>query len=80
MLIDAETGAQAGDLLVGQRTSIDLGPHVRTMRPESSYVSVHTHPSDCSFSYDDALLLYRYPAVRCVVVCGVRGTAYALSR
>jgi hypothetical protein len=67
-------------MLLGERTSIDLSPHLRAIQSGRAYVSAHTHPSDCSFSSDDALLLYLYPEIRVVAVFGVRGTTYPFSR
>jgi hypothetical protein len=78
--LDAETGEQLGEELVGDRFSFDLGPHLRVMQPGQGYVQIHTHPSDCAFSLPDAAMLHRFPTVRAVLVVGVRGTWYLLSR
>lgn len=79
-MLDADSGEQVGGLLVGERTHIDLAAHLRAMRVDREYLSVHTHPSDCSFSRDDALLLFVRPTIRAVVVLGARGSVYVLSR
>src|SRR5947209_2338523 len=78
--LDAETGEQLGGELVGDRFSFDLRPHLRAMQPGRAYLQIHTHPSDCAFSLPDAAMLYRFPAVRAVLVVGGRGTWYLLSR
>lgn len=79
VMLDADSGDQLGGLLVGTRFEIELGQHLSAMRPDREYVSVHSHPSDGSFSRRDGALLYRYPRVRANVV-GRRGTVYLLSR
>jgi hypothetical protein len=78
--LEAETGEQLGAELVGDRFGIDLAPHLAAMRPGRAYLQIHTHPSDCAFSLQDAAMLYRFTAVRVVLVLGVRGTWYLLSR
>ncbi len=80
LMVDADSGQQAGRLLVGEEKSVDLAPILRLIRADREYVVVHSHTSDGPFSDADPLLLFLKPRVRAIVVVGARGTVYAMSR
>jgi hypothetical protein len=79
-MFEADTGERVGGVERGERKSVNLAPLLRLMRPSGAYAVVHTHTSDGAFSDGDTLLLFLRPLVRAIVVVGVRGTVYAMSR
>jgi hypothetical protein len=79
-LLDAATGAQIGDVLIGQADQVRLQPHLAALRSGGRYVHVHTHPASGSFSDFDLTLLLGHPPIRCIVALGRDRTWYFLSK
>lgn len=79
-LIDANTGEQLGPILGGISRTVDARPLLRAMQPVHEYVEVHSHPESSAFSWQDAGILARNPALRATLIISADGTSYALSR
>ena len=79
-MVDADSGARAGTVLSWAEGDVDIRPHLRLLRPDRQYVQFHTHPGSSSFSDADAAILVAWGLIRAVVVLGVDGAWYVLSR
>jgi len=77
---DVESGVALGQPLHGRRGEVDARAHLRAMRRDRRYASVHTHAQSTSFSVADAIILTRTPELIAVIVAGSNGTWYALSK
>jgi hypothetical protein len=80
--IDAADGADFGEpaILVGTRSSVPLGQHLRNLRSGGRYISLHTHPQSHSFSEDDVVVMLSFPLVQIMTVIGGDGTWYIMER
>jgi hypothetical protein len=79
-LIDATSGQQMGEVLLGSVNQVHLRPHLTALQPGRRYVHVHTHPASSSFSDDDLAILLHHVEVRTIVVVGRDDTWYFLSK
>jgi len=77
---DVESGQAVGETVRGEGGEVDARSHLRALRPDRRYVSVHTHTRSTSFSVGDAIILTRTPALVAIAVVGVDGTWYLLSK
>jgi hypothetical protein len=78
-MVDMESGEMLGEILGGQQSAVDIGEHIRQMKPGKKYVQIHTHPRSSSFSPQDIMLLYRYD-IGAMVVFGADGRKYVMSK
>jgi hypothetical protein len=81
-MLDANSGALVGAIRRGDARRVSIEAHLRALEPGHAYVQIHTHLTSptWSFSLDDGVLFAAYPAIRAMVVVGVNGTRYLLSR
>jgi hypothetical protein len=81
-MVDAATGEQLGAIVLGHEDGVSIWPHLLAMMPGRAYVQIHTHLTSptWSFSLDDAAIFATYNGVYSMVVIGVDGTGFALSR
>lgn len=79
-MLDIESGASVGDLIegVGRRTVI--APHLDALQPGHAYVQVHAHPSSTPHSDQDGMLFAAQARLAAMVVVGLDGTWYVVSR
>ena len=78
--VNAETGTTVGTVLSGGENAVDLRPHLTALVRGRRYVQFHTHPGSTSFSDLDVAMLLSWEQMSAIVVVGVDGTWYALSR
>lgn len=79
-MVDAETGDLVGSIITGQEDAVDLYPHLSMLAPAHCYAQFHAHPGSTSFSDVDAFAFLSWDRITAIVVVGVDGTWYALSR
>lgn len=79
-MVDAETGAQVGEILSGGRSEVRIGPHLDAVVAGRQYVHLHTHPGSSSFSSTDATVFAQTTGLQVMAVVGADGTWYVLSR
>ena len=79
-MLDAETGRHIGKVLSGQEDGVNIRPHLEALTLGRRHVQVHSHPGSSAFSDADAAILRYWPDIHAVVVVGVDGGWYALSR
>ncbi len=79
-MVDADSGLPLGRLVSGQEGGVDIRAHLNALTPGRRYVQFHSHPSSSSFSDADAAILLSWPEINTVVVVGVDGSWYVLSR
>ena len=77
---DAGTGERLAVDPGGHERQVDLGPFLRAMEPDRSYLGFHTHPTSTPFSDADGLALVLNAGIRSIIVLGVDGTWYAMSK
>jgi hypothetical protein len=75
-----ETGITVGAVISGGEDAVDMRRHIAACAPGRPYVQLHTHPASTSFSDADVALLLSWDQLRMMVVVGVDGTWYVLSR
>lgn len=80
VMLDAETGVQAGPILSGEAHQTDILSQITARHPGRHYGHVHTHPSSGSFSGGDARVLLTNPELRVLIVVGIDGRWYIMSR
>lgn len=78
-MIDAGDGTSLG-ILTGEAKEVVITPHLRAMQPGRRYVQLHTHPGNSAFSDADVAVLIKNDGVQAMVVFGVDGTRYVLSK
>ena len=78
-MVDMDSGEMLGEILDGQQSAVDIGEHIRQMKPGKRYVQIHTHPRSSSFSPQDIMLLYRYD-IGAMAVFGADGRKYVMSK
>jgi hypothetical protein len=64
----------------GDEGGVDIRRHIAGFLPGQRYVQLHTHPGSASFSDADVATLLSWAHMHAMVVVGVDGTWYALSR
>ena len=79
-MLDAESGRMVGTVISGGEDYVDLRPHISMFIKNRQYVQFHTHPGSSSFSDADVATLLSWNQIHVMVVAGVDGTWYALSR
>jgi hypothetical protein len=78
--LDASSGVPVGPTLSGAADSTDLRPHLARLAPNRSYIVLHTHPMNQSFSALDVLVLATQPRVGVLVAVGIDGKWHVASR
>ena len=79
-MVDAETGEPVGTVISGGEDSVDLRRQLVAFVRGRRYVQFHTHPGSSSFSDADVATLFSWQQIHAMVVVGVDGAWYALSR
>jgi hypothetical protein len=83
-MVEAASGARLGRYLRGTKYEVNCAEHLQEMKPGRGYILMHTHPSSCSFSEQDATLLYSFRGpganIQSVYVVGADGARYVISR
>lgn len=79
-MLDAETGAVVGAELSGTERGVDIRPHLEVLPKGRRYVQVHTHPRSTAFPDVDAVLLVQHAGLDVMLVIGLDGTWYVLSK
>lgn len=81
-MLDAGSGAEVGPILRGGPTHVSIGEHLHALELGRSYVQLHTHLTSPTWSLwlEDGVLFAAHPPIRAMVVVGVDGTRYVLSR
>ena len=81
-MVSNRTGRRLGRILRGEPNRVDISPHIAAMVPDHPYVQLHTHPgsASASFSERDAFNVVGVPGIEVMVVVGVDGAWYVLSR
>lgn len=77
---DAGTGERLAVDPGGHERQVDLRPFLRAMEPDRSYLGFHTHPTSTPFSDADGLALVLNAGIRSIIVLGVDGIWYAMSK
>jgi len=79
-MVDVETGVPLGTVISGGEDAVDLRRHIRAFVRGHWYAQFHTHPGSSSFSDADVATLLSWEQIHAMVVVGVDGSWYALSR
>lgn len=81
-MLDAATGEQVGPVVSGSSDRIDASPQLEAIRHRAGkfHVHFHTHPGNSSFSDLDVAFLITSQSIRTIVVAGLDGRWYAMSK
>lgn len=80
LLLDIEAGQTVGGVAEGDAGGVDVSAQLQRLRPDKSYLALHTHCRSSSFSPDDVLVLVVNPTIQAIAVVAVDGTWYVLSK
>lgn len=78
--IEINTAEAVGGIIDGDRARVDVRPLLRQMRRGHRYVLLHTHPGSAPPSLADGVVLMAHSRMAAIVVVGLDGTWYVLSR
>ena len=79
-MVNADTGTTVGGVISGSEGAVDLRTRLNLLVTGRRYAQLHTYPGSASFSEWDVATLLAWKQIHAMVVVGVDGTWYALSR